>query len=403
MMVVRILVLGFYYPPDISAGAFRCEALVKALSNQLSTDSELEVLTTAPNRFGNRMEGAVNDDVSGDKKVRIHRFDVSSDGRGMVSQARAFASYAAQVRRLTRDRHYDLVIATSSRLMTAVLARWVAMRSGARLYLDIRDNFVDNLPSIMPFGVGYPLAALFSIMERWSLAKADRINLVSGGFEPYFRSRYPEQSFSWYTNGIDAPFIEAFETGVFAKEGRRRCGTSLKVVYAGNLGAGQGIEHILPQLAILLRERATFLVLGDGAGRENLAHAIRDKGITNVELRYPVPREELLVAYQQADVLFLHLNTLPSLDTVLPSKLFEYAATGKPILAGLHGYSATFANEKIENLALFNAGDAKDAVDALYRLKLVHTPREEFVEKWRRDKIMERMASDILKVLKHGS
>ena len=42
------------------------------------------------------------------------------------------------------------------------------------------------------------------------------------------------------------------------------------------------------------------------------------------------------------DVLFLHLNDYSAFRKVIPSKIFEYAATGKPIVAGVSGYAAEF-------------------------------------------------------------
>ncbi|MBB3229784.1 glycosyltransferase family 4 protein [Halomonas stenophila] len=393
---MRVLLLGFYYPPDISAGAFRCEALVHALARRLPSGSELDVITTEPNRFGREGQWRPDDAEWPEGKVTITRLEVSGGGGGMASQARAFASYAARVRQLTRDRHFDLVIATSSRLMTAVLGRWVAKRCGARLYQDIRDNFVDNLPSVLPHGTGHLLAPVFGGLERWALARADRINLVSRGFEPYFQSRYPGQRFSWHTNGIDAPFVAAFESGMFEQEATGRVDQPLQVLYAGNLGAGQGMEHILPALARRLEGRVAFRVIGAGAGREPLCRALAEQGVDNVQVLAPVSRDDLLDAYRQADVLFLHLNRLPSLESVLPSKLFEYAATGRPVWAGVSGAAARFVEQEIDNAACFSPCDVDEAVAALGRLEVSSRPRPAFVARWRRDRIMDEMANEIM-------
>lgn len=396
MTAVRVLLLGFYYPPDISAGAFRTEALVHALARRLPAGSELQVVTTMPHRHANGEQQVTAEQAILEGKVSLTRLSVASGGRGMAAQARAFASYARQVRRLIRGQDYDLVIATSSRLMNAVLGRWVAGRSRARLYQDIRDNFVDNLPHVLPWGAGRLLAPLFGLLERWALGNADRVNLVSRGFGPYFQSRYPRQRFSWHTNGIDAPFVEAVESGAFTRETSRPDGQPLRVLYAGNLGAGQGIERILPALAERLAERVAFRVIGAGACREALCRALDERGVSNVRVEEPVARADLLEAYRQADVLFLHLNTLPSLECVLPSKLFEYAATGRPIWAGMSGFAASFVAEEIENAALFPPGDVEGAVAALGRLGVFSRPRPSFVAKWRRDRIMDEMADDIL-------
>ncbi|UYG01948.1 glycosyltransferase family 4 protein [Halomonas sp. LR3S48] len=393
---MRILLLGFYYPPDISAGAFRAEALVTALERRLPQGSELHVITTMPNRHRHEENLLSEEEALPGGKVRITRLPVPGGGRGMASQVRAFASFAYQVRKRVREEPYDLVVSTSSRLMTAVLGAWVARRKNARLYQDIRDNFVENLPFVLPGGTGRLVAPFFGILERWALGRADRINLVSRGFEPYFRPRYPRQRFAWHTNGIDHPFVEAAESGFFDQKIHADESQPLHVLYAGNLGAGQGMELILPNLAERLSTRVAFTVIGAGAGREALCRALSERGIENVQVRDPVPREALLEAYYAADVLFLHLNTLPSLESVLPSKLFEYATTGRPIWAGLAGFPAQFVKEEIENAAVFAPGNVEAAVAALDRLELHCRPRPAFVAKWRRDKIMADMADQVL-------
>ena len=400
MSPVRILLLGFYYPPDISPGAFRAEALLHALDARLPEGSEVHMLTTAPHRFTQGQAAAAKEEVLPSGKSRITRLEITQPGKGMAGQAVGFLGYARQVAKLTRGQHYDLVVATSSRLMTAVLARWLAKRHRAKLYQDIRDNFVDNLPHVLPGCIGRALAPFFGLLERWALGGAQRVNLVSRGFGPYFTSRYPQQHFSWHTNGIDLPFVQAVEQGTFQPEPERRPEAPLKVLYAGNLGAGQGLERILPELAKHIEGRAEFRIIGAGGGSDTLQQALDTQRVSNVTLQPPIPRDALIQAYRDTDVLFLHLNTLPSLDTVLPSKLFEYAATGRPIWAGVAGYAARFIEEEIDNAAVFSPADVESAVAAIGRLELSSRPRSRFVARWRRDRIMQEMANEVLAVLK---
>ena len=48
---MKLLVLSFYYPPDLCAGSFRCEALVEALGAQRPDALQVDVGTTTPNRY----------------------------------------------------------------------------------------------------------------------------------------------------------------------------------------------------------------------------------------------------------------------------------------------------------------------------------------------------------------
>jgi len=90
------------------------------------------------------------------------------------------------------------------------------------------------------------------------------------------------------------------------------------------------------------------------------------------------------------------LNNLKALQKVLPSKLFEYAATGKPILAGVGGYAASFIHEHIQNAEVFAPRDAKAAVQAFKRLDKSIVDRSSFARKYSRTEIMKKMAQEII-------
>jgi glycosyltransferase involved in cell wall biosynthesis len=177
----------------------------------------------------------------------------------------------------------------------------------------------------------------------------------------------------------------------------------LLVVYAGNIGEGQGLHAILPQLAARLGRRVRFLVIGDGGRRELLLERLRLAGVDNVEVLPPMPRPALLEAYLRADILFLHLNKYAAFERVLPSKIFEYAATGKPIWAGVRGHAASFIAAEVSNAAVFAPCNAADAIQKLDGLILRDQPRCEFVMRYGRRNIARAMADDILKVARADS
>jgi glycosyltransferase involved in cell wall biosynthesis len=312
----------------------------------------------------------------------------------MVGQARAFAAYARAVLRCARESRYDMVFATSSRLMTATLGALVAARARVPLYLDIRDIFVDTIGDVLPAPWAAPARVVFDRVERWTLGRAARVNLVSRGFEAYFRRRYPGREFAFVSNGVDEEFVAAAAT--LSASCRSSPSEQVRIVYAGNIGEGQALHHIVPELARRLRGRARFIVVGDGGRRAALEAAVA--GLDNVELRNPMAREQLLEVYESADVLFLHLGAVPAFEKVLPSKLFEYAALGKPILAGVSGYTAQFIRAEIDNAAVFAPADAEAAVHAFDGLELRTTPRPGFVARFSRARLSRDLADDILRM-----
>jgi glycosyltransferase involved in cell wall biosynthesis len=283
-------------------------------------------------------------------------------------------------------------LATSSRLMTATLGAWVSRRLRTPLYLDIRDLFVDTMNDVLSSRVAPLLRPALSTMERWTMRRAANVNLVSPGFESYFRRRYPHMPLSFFTNGIDDEFMD-----FGARVATRFTGHDgpITVVYAGNIGEGQGLHLIVPAVAASLADRARFRLIGDGGRRAQLEDALAAASVTNVVVLPPMSRADLIAEYQAADVLFLHLNAYDAFTRVLPSKVFEYAALGKPIWAGVAGFAADFIRREVSNAAVFPPCDAAAALRALDTLALESAPREEFVQRYARRDIMRRMAEDI--------
>jgi hypothetical protein len=390
---LRLLLLSFYFRPDLSAGSFRASALADSLLENLPAGSSIDVITTAPNRYSTFTQESSAVETLGPMTIRrialpMHRSDLWGQSRAFLHFARSANGFASRVQ-------YDVVFATSSRLMTAALGAWIARRAGARLYLDIRDIFVDTIGDIFPRIAGVLRPGL-SALESWTMRRADRVNLVSRGFEGYFFSRYPDRSYAWFTNGIDDEFLHAD----WSKKSAVGTHQPLLVVYAGNIGEGQGLHAILPQLAQGLGERVHFRVIGDGGRRELLLDQLRLAGVRNVEVVPPVGRPALLEAYACADILFLHLNAHEAFEKVLPSKIFEYAATGKPIWAGVAGYAASFITAEVPNAAVFAPCNASEAIEKLNGLALQDRPRRDFVTRYARQNIARAMADDILRLMR---
>lgn len=390
---LRILVLTFYYRPDLSAGSFRVTPFVAALRAAMPKDAHIDVVTTLPNRYQSfTAQAPPREEEDG---ISIHRIALGRHRSGILDQSAAFFGFVRGALAITKGREYDLVFATSSRLMTAVLAAWIARRKRANLYLDIRDIFADTIIHVVPPVISAAAGPLFSALERFAVRRAGRVNVVSAGFLEYFLRRYPRQRFSCIPNGVDDEFVRAGPVGRSASP-RSAGADTLTVLYAGNIGEGQGLHLVVPRLAATLGRRVRFKVIGDGGRQRALEAAVGAMRVSNVELIPPVNREELIEEYRAADVLFLHLNDYAAFDKVLPSKVFEYAAMGKPVWAGVSGFAAEFIRSEIPNAAVFRPCDVHGAVRSLGDLVLEDAPRTTFIEKYSRAAVSRRLAEDVL-------
>jgi len=393
---MKILLLTFYYPPDLCAGSFRAGALVRALLEAGGSDLEMDVVTTAPNRYSTHKVSAPRFERQG--RVAIHRFPLFGHKSGMLDQAAAFTMFASQAAIWGLGKRWDLVVATSSRLMTAALGATVSGLTHAPLYLDIRDLFTDTMDDLLRGRATHKLVPALRRIERWAINRAQRVNLVSEGFLPYLKVVEPRHTYRTFSNGIDDEFL----TADFIAENRASSQLPL-VLYAGNIGEGQGLHEFFAEAALLSRGRAKFRIVGDGGRRAALLDSLKASNADNVEVLDAVSRERLIEHYREADILFLHLNDHPAFTKVLPSKIFEYAVTGKPILAGVAGNAARFIRENVTGADVFAPCDAKGMTASLDRLLdgPRYIERADFRDRFSRRSIMRGMAEDILDLAVH--
>lgn len=386
---MKILFLTFYYEPDLCAGSFRNTALAKKISSRLSEGDEIEVITTIPNRYRSFQREAKKRESSG--HMTINRIVIPGHKNSFIGQIKSFGFFYKSAIQLSRNKDYDMVFASSSRLFTAFLGARIASRKKLPLYLDIRDIFVDTLNDVIKNRIlKFFMLPVLKQIEKYSFTRAAHINLVSEGFKEYFKKFNPK-SISYYTNGIDDEFLDMKDSSARGEKFRT-------ILYAGNIGEGQGLDKIIPEAAELLGMDYKLIVIGDGGTRKKLEQEIIARKLQNIELLLPVGRKQLMKYYEKADFLFIHLNSYEAFKKVLPSKIFEYGAFDKPIIAGLTGFSRKFMQENIENCILFDPGDVEHMISQMKSYKYINIRRLKFIEEFRRDAIMSRMSDSILSI-----
>ena len=162
---MKLLFISFYYPPDLSAGSFRSFSLIEALLSKLPETTNIDIITTLPNRYS-----SFNSDLPEfDKQnaVKILRIKLPKHKSGMIDQAIAFYVFRKKALKAVEGKDYDLVYATSSRLMTAMLGANIAKKLNKPLYLDMRDIFVDSIKDILQT-FELVISAIFLRIEKYS-------------------------------------------------------------------------------------------------------------------------------------------------------------------------------------------------------------------------------------------
>jgi glycosyltransferase involved in cell wall biosynthesis len=388
----RIVYLTFYYEPDLCAGSFRNTSLAIELAKQARERNIIvDVYTTLPNRYSTFEQNALEFEELGN--LRIHRISLPPHKSGMLDQVFSFKKFYSEVIKLNKNKKADLVFASSSRLFTAYLGFTIAKRSEAQLYLDVRDIFVDTMSDVFKSKIlKFFILPLLKLIEKKTFNYSKHINLISGGFKSYF-SKFSNTEFTFYTNGIDEEFLDA--TTVVVKN--NKIDSKKSIVYAGNIGEGQGLHKVIPSAAKELGSKFEFIVIGDGGTKKLLQDEIDNLSISNVVLHKPMNRKDLQSIYNDADYLFIHLNDYPAFRKVLPSKIFELATIGKPIIAGVSGFAAEFIKNEVSYSFVFNPCNSNELVNFVKSDMSSHTiDRKDFKLKYKRSIINKLMAESIL-------
>ena len=389
-MQKSLIIFSFYFTPDLCAGSFRNSTLIEELENQSEENVAKVIITTKPNRYKEFRTDSKEYEKRG--STEIYRIQIPDHQSGIIDQIKAFTIYFYKGIKIALKYNPTLVYASTSRLFTGFLGAFYARLSKADLYLDVRDIFLDTITDIYRKSVlKYFLSPIISIVEGLTMSSAHHINLISPGFKEYFIAKYPRRKYSYFSNGIDNLFLKT--------KSRSETSTVVEktIVYAGNIGEGQGLHIFIPGLAKMLPEYS-IMIIGDGGAKQKLDEGI--KNLSNVNILPPMSRENVLEYYQKAKFTLIHLNDNEAFKKVLPSKVFELAAINKPILAGVDGYAAQFMAENVNESIIFKPGDFKEAVRLIKGYQYAAIKRDLFKVKYSRENINMKMSESILSYVK---
>ena len=346
------------------------------------------------------MSGVPKHEKYGD--IHIYRFYTPEHNNSFIRQFISYCYFATSALKHAyfNRNYYDSIFATSSRLGTGFLGYLISKITRKPLNLDIRDIFSDNLQSlqVLKGSIGQILVRIFSSIETRILSHAEWVNFVSPGFFTYPHLQNTDKKINLFTNGIDDIFLQnrmVTPKRTYSDIEKKR----LTIIYAGNIGFGQGLELIVLPLAAHYKDKIVFQLIGDGSSVSLIKAGIKENRINNIQLIPPVDRSELLDYYNNADIFLLQLNDIPAFKKVLPSKIFEYGSFDKPMLAGVQGVANTFIKENLPDAYLFDPGDVNSVVkyiDSILEQGFPLTNNENFIEKYSRKNIMNDMLNSIV-------
>jgi len=373
---MRILFVTQIFPPEMGALPNRLYPLIREL---VAKGHEVFVATGMPNYPRGivfpeyRSKRFVREEVDGYTVLRRAYFTAPRN-QSKWSQLRNYLSFIpAALRSGVRAGKLDLVFVTSPPIFTLIPAIVLARLRRAKLVLDIRDLWPDELITYGGIRDGSMPVKVIRAIERLGYRTA---NCVIGTTEAIVDATVERGAARKTTfllpNGADLELFSplARENAIAAD---CQFGDRFVVMYSGLFGIKHSLEVLL-EAAALLREHKdiVFFLLGNGARRDALMKQAAEMDLRNVIFGGERPVTEIPSLLARADVCFAAVRPEPYPKKVISVKVFEYLACEKPVVGALSGESARVLAESGGGIVVA-PGDSRATAEAI--LSLYRDPR----------------------------
>jgi glycosyltransferase involved in cell wall biosynthesis len=270
-----------------------------------------------------------SEDHDGVRFVWIRTFPYKrNDWRRVVNML----SYSWRVIRAGRkiDEKPDAIIGSSVHPFAVASAYVLSRMKKSRFFFEVRDLWPQSLVDAGAWKERSPITWAFRKLEKFLYDKADVIiTLLPYAHEYIVRLGVPREKIVWIPNGADLTRYESltrYDGGNAAP---------FTLMYLGAHGRMNALDVILDAAAILQEKglrHVRFVFVGDGPARNDLMRYAEEKKLANVEFRASVPKSELFAVMSEADAFVFNLEDLPFNYGVSSNKLFDYLASGRPVL-----------------------------------------------------------------------
>jgi len=341
---VKILLLTLYFAPDVAANAVIMTELAEELN---ALGHQVTVVTAFPHYAGNiidhRYRGRLiqRDEHKGIRIIRTYLYTSPHKRRLRVRLLSYFSFHMFSTLASLFTGPQDIILAPSPPLTIGLSAYIISRVKRIPYVYNVQDIYPDVVVKLGILKKPWVIT-LSRWLERFVYAGARHITVLSEGFRAnLLRKGVPSEKLTVIPNFVDVDFIRPLsrDNGF-----RHRFGLDDRfvVLYAGNLGHSQSLEHVLECAALLQdRQDIAFVIVGNGSCKPHLEARARQMKLCNVHFIPFQPRRDVPDIYATADVSLVPLRKGIALDSV-PSKAYTIMASARPVVAAVDPGSDTW-------------------------------------------------------------
>ncbi len=249
----------------------------------------------------------------------------------------------------------DVIIASSVHPLTMVAGIQIAKKMKVPCICEIRDLWPEAIFNFGKTTENSPIGQALTKGEHWIYKNADALIFTKEGDTDYLKEKrwttaqggdIDLKKCHYINNGVD---IEAFEQNIEVEtleDPDLLDPEKFNVTYAGTIRPVNNVGNLLDTAALFKTkggyEDVQFLIYGDGVQLEELKTRVDSEHLDNVKLKGFIDRKYIPFILSRSSVNMLNYsqNQYNWTRGNSSNKLFEYMASGKPVISTVHmGYS----------------------------------------------------------------
>lgn len=366
---MRILFLTDNFPPEVNAPATRTYEHAK---EWVEAGAEVTIITCFPNfPQGKVYDGYKNklrevEEMEGMRVIRVWSY--MSANQGFLKRTLDYVSFAVMASIFGIFEKADVIIATSPQFFTTWSGWFLSLIKRKAWVFELRDLWPESIASV---GAMKKDSKRYRFLEKIELSlymSADFVIPNTPAFKANLISRnIPEEKIHVIPNGANLKLFDAERKNAKLKE-ELGIKEDFVVGYIGTHGLAHSLDFIVESIAQADFKNIHFLFIGDGAEKEKIKTIASTNDLKNVTFLDPIPKEQIPNYLSLTDASLVPLKKSDTFKTVIPSKIFEACAMGKPIILGVEGQAKELLDEFGAGV-YFEPENMNEFIEVVNRLK----------------------------------
>lgn len=335
---MNILYISQYYPPEMGAPSTRVSELSRYW---VKMGHNVTVITGMPNHPNGiihptyKWEYFKEEEHLGIRVLRV--FLYVAPNKGVVKRIISFLSFMITsliVGVLMKTP--DIIVATSPQLFVGFSGLVIAKIKRRPFVFEVRDIWPQSAVELKMLK-NHTIISLMEKLEKLLYEKAQAIIVVVESMkEKIIKKSAKKDHIYFIPNGVDTERFEIVKRPSVLHL-RQTYKDRFLIGFIGTIGINHNLSTILDAAIRLKDTPIHFIIVGEGADKNNIVKYKNEHNITNVAIYDKIDLQEVPYVLGELDAGIINQQNTVLAKHTLPAKMYEIFASGKPILAGIDG------------------------------------------------------------------